>query len=124
MQVFLQKLKKNSLVNSTGNSHAVSYHGTIPARRSLDCRELTRPGVFYVVWPLTMIGGVRNIVISVIDGGLGYFMRRLRDAHIPPRFNRVAVRKASRFVITASSDALIPPAVSQVRCPGHHRESL
>jgi hypothetical protein len=61
--------KKSKIINSTGNSHAVSYHGTIPARRSLDCRELTRPGVFYVVWPLTMIGGVRNLIFSVVNGG-------------------------------------------------------
>ena len=46
---------QNAWANSTGNSHAVSYRGTIPARRSLDCRELTRPGAFYVVWPLAYV---------------------------------------------------------------------
>ena len=52
------------------------------------------------------------------------FMRRLRDAHIPPRFNQVAVRNGIRFEIVAEYDAQVPPAVSRVRCPGHHRESL
>ena len=38
--------------------------------------------------------------------------------------NRVAVRKGIRFEILADYEAHIPPAVSPVRCPGHHREWL
>ena len=56
--------------------------------------------------------------------GAAAFIRRLRDAHIPPRFNQVAVRNGIYFEILAGFDAHIPLAVSRVWCPGHHRESL
>jgi len=49
---------------------------------------------------------------------------RLLDAHIRPSVNRDAVRTGGRFVTKAGFDAHIPPAVSQVWCPGHHREWL
>ena len=83
----------------------------------------------------------------MIYGGLSYFMRRLRnahippavsqvqviivshseisrllDAHVPPSVNRDAVKIASRLKNVTDYDAQIPPALSQVRCPGHHRE--
>ena len=60
--------------------------------------------------------GVQVIIVSRFE------FRRLLDAHIPASVNQVAVKIASRSKNVPDYDAQIPPAVSKVRCPGHHRD--
>jgi hypothetical protein len=59
-------------------------------------------------------------VITVSD----YLNRRLRDDHIPPSVNRVAVIKGIRFEKMTEYDAQIPPAKSRLSDQTVHRESL
>jgi hypothetical protein len=59
-------------------------------------------------------------VITVSD----YLNRRLRDDHIPPSVNRVAVRIVDHCENVADYDARIPSSVSRISGQQVHRESL
>ena len=101
-------------------SHTVSYHGTITARRSLDCRKLTRPGVFYVAWPLTLIR--RLILVYLRDRWwTAALIRRLRDPNIPPAVSRGVAKIVKHFFFlkVPEYDSHIPPRFNRVWCPGH-----